>query len=235
MATWRRAGRAREATAEFKKEEDCAKSWRDDEPDNPAARERLAEAYNWLTGDGAGAFGAGRREDYNDRLFALAEPWAKADPGSLPARFYLAAALHNRGLVRVAGGDPVAARDCFLQSKALTDGLIAERPEALDYQHAVQAVRRALAAVNVELGEPGAARPYATAEAEACRRAAGVRLQRPEQCGISGLLRRGVPHARRGPYQADAARGGGEGNDGRGGAVSGGPAASRLRGGGPSG
>ncbi len=166
-----RAGRSWEASADFTREADCAKDWLDDEPDNPAARQRLAESYDWLAGTDPSPFNPAAYEDYNNRLLALVETWGKADPKNPIARYYRAAVQNRCGRIRLAKGDPVGGRDCFLQSKALMDGLVAENPNDPKYTQSLMSALQALAAVYVELGEPGKALPYATAEAETYRQA----------------------------------------------------------------
>ncbi len=166
-----RAGRSREAEGDFTMEADCAKAWLDDEPDNAAARGRLADSYNWLAGDALTPLNTKRYEEYNDRLLPLAESWNKADPKNAPARYYLALAQSRRGHILVAKGDPVEARDYFLKAHALLDGLSAEAPDDRKYTTARINGLQALAAVFVELGEPGKALPYATVEAETYRQA----------------------------------------------------------------
>ncbi len=193
-----RAGRSWEASANFNREADCAKDWYDDEPANPAARERLAESYDWLAGDVPSAIGPTASEDYSKRLLALVEPWSKADPKNPIARYYRAAAQNGCGRIRLAKGDPVGARDCFLQSKALMDGLIAESPNEPKYTNSLMSALQALAGVCVELGEPGKALPYATAEAECYRHTLESGINDPNnvefqwQCGEAFVTRAAV-------------------------------------------
>ena len=177
---------------------DCAKAWYDDEPDSLAARERLAESYNWLGGNFPNLLPPSAVEDTNDRLLALVEPWAKADPGSRAARYYLAAARQHRGRMCVLKGDPAGARDDFLRTKDLVDALAAESPDDPRYTQGVMVTDQALCAVYVELGEPGKALPYATAEAESYRETLKSDKNDPKnaefqwQCGDAFVTRAAV-------------------------------------------